>query len=158
MDYDHPHRSRPAIGKQVCALLFILAGLGLLWTLAEVASFFQLRARTTSTAPGRVVGYEVAGGKERLRVEVSPKGKSPYFMMVEPFTNLPRYEPGQPVALLSWPTINPLGQTLTETIAFDSRLFWRRIAVAAIASLVAFIVGLAGRARYRRLGPGAIGT
>jgi hypothetical protein len=158
MDYDHPHRSRPAAGKQLCTLLLILAGLGFLWTLAEVASFSQLRARTTSTDQGLVVGYEVAGGKERLRVEVSPQGKPKYLMMVEPFINLPRYESGQQVALLSWPTINPLGQTLTETTAFDSRLFWLRTMVVAATSLAALIAGLAGLARYRRLRPNALGA
>jgi len=156
MDYDHPHRGRPAAGRQVCTLLLILAGLGILWTLAEVASFFQLHARVTTTEQGLVVGYEVAGGKERLRVEVSPKGKSNYFMLVETFTNLPRYEKGQSVALLSWPTINPLGQTLTETTAFDSRHFWLRPAVTAVASLLALVAGLAGLARDRRLRPNAI--
>lgn len=151
MDYDHPHRGRRAAGKQVCTLLLILAGLGILWTLAGVVSFFQLRARATSTAQGFVVGYEVAGGKERLRVEVSPQGKPHYLMLVESFTSVPRFEKGQPVALLSWPTINSLGQTLTETTAIDSRLFWFRTTVAAVASLFALVAGFAGLARYRRL-------
>lgn len=157
MDYDHPHRARPAARKQLCTLLLVVAGLGVLWTLAEVVSLFQLRARTTSTTHAIVVGYELAGGKERLCVQVQPQGKPPYFMLVDTFTSLPRYEKGQPVALLSWPTINPLGQTLTETTAFDSRHFWFRTAAVAIASVVALIAGLAGLAPDRSHQPNAVG-
>src|SRR4051812_10263414 len=100
MDYDHPFRERGNWRRPYCAALIVLAGMGLVWTAENVVSFSAMRGVAKSSF-GVVVDYEIAGGKERLRVRVLPNGTPEGFMLVGPADAWPRYAAGQRVELLS---------------------------------------------------------
>jgi hypothetical protein len=151
MDYDHPYRGRAVRGRHLCSLLLIGGTLGLLWPAAHLISFLQLRARSSSTE-ATVVGYEVAGGAERLRVKVlQPQSRAAY-MLLDTKGSTRRYQEGQRVELLSRPVANALGQTVEQTVVYGARNYWQWPAVAAAGSALMLAGGAAGILRLRQAG------
>lgn len=145
MDRDYPYGGRQNWRQPYCVALIVLASIGLVWTAVAVVSFLVVRVQAKSS-PGVVVGYEIAGGKERLRVQILPNG----FVLVAGEDAWPRHTIGQDVELLSRFVVNDFGQQVQETTAYSPRNYWPRHVVACAASFVAAALGIVGLATSRR--------
>jgi hypothetical protein len=148
MDYDHPHRERRKAFKPFHVACLAMAVCGLLWLAVEVLQFAVLRLRSKSE-PGVVVGYERAGGHERLRVQVTPGGKPGGFVLLNPANTGPRYETGQPVEVLTWTSTNRFGQQVQENAAYSPLNYWQKHLVVALVVLVTGLIGALGLRRKR---------
>jgi hypothetical protein len=149
MDYDHPFRERRNWRRPYGAAVIVLAWIGFVWAAGTVISFLAMRG-TAQSFPGVVVGYEVAGGRERLRVQVLPNGKPKGFMLVETADAWPRYAVGQKVELLSRLVTNSFGQKVQETTAYAPRNYWQKLVVVCAVSFMAAALGVVGLIRSRR--------
>ena len=149
MDYGLPYRTRTTLRRQLCVLLIAGSVLGLLWSLSRAASFVLLRARSVSM-DAVVLGYEVAGGKQRLRVQTAQAGKPRSFMLLDVEPGTPRYTEGQRIQLLSRPVTNSFGHRLETTVPYAHRNYWRRPVIIALGSGAALALGLAGLRRLQR--------
>jgi hypothetical protein len=90
MDYDHPSRERRKAFKPFYVSFVVVAACGIMWVSIEAISFGLLRLRAKTEA-GEVIGYERAGGKERLRVQVLHDGDRGGFLLLDPDRAWPRH-------------------------------------------------------------------
>lgn len=146
MDYDHPHRERRKAFKPFHVACIAMAACGLLWLAIEAVQFAVLRARSKSE-PGVVVGYERAGGRERLRVQVMQDGRPGGFVLLNPENTGPRFAQGQAVEVLSWTSTNRFGQRIQENAAYSPLNYWQKHLVVALVALAAGTVGALGLRR-----------
>lgn len=149
MDYDHPYRGRSSQLKGYLTAVIMLAAAGVLWGFVDLVDVVWVRLRA-SPSPGIVVGYEVAGGKRRLRVQMEKDGRPAGFVLLDPMAAWPEYAPGQRVQVLTWRVTNQFGRPMNQTAAYSPWNYWPRpllkiLGAAAVAGIAA--AGLAGIAR-----------
>jgi hypothetical protein len=150
MDYDHPTRERRKAFKPFHVSFVVVAVGGLLWVGIETISFGVRRLRA-KTETGRVIGYERAGGKERLRVQVMRESEPGGFLLLDPDRAWPRYAPGQTVALLTWNSTNRFGQRIQQNAAYAPLNYWLKPVVIALVALGLGTIGAVGLTRIARL-------
>jgi hypothetical protein len=129
----------------------VVGAAGVAWVLFHILSFAAARIQSTST-PGVVVGYEMAGGMERLRVQTSVEGKPKGFMLLDGSDAWPRYRPNQPVEVLTREVRNKYGQTVPQSTVYAARNYWQKQLAMLVAALAASCAGIIGLVRLRRRG------
>jgi hypothetical protein len=147
---DYPIQHRASGRPKYLVALVVVGGIAVVWALVALISFGVLRLRSTVSS-GVIVGYEIAGGRERLRVETLGEGRRRGFMLLETTDAWPRYAEGQHVEVLTWRATNKLGQKVQESMVYAHRNYWQKkvlVFAAGFFAVVAGVVGLVGsRAR-----------
>lgn len=149
MDYDHPHRERRKAFQPFSVACVALAVCGLVWLAVEGVQFALLRSKAKSE-PAVVVGYERAGGHERLRVQAMQEGRPGGFRLIDSPGSAPRYDKGQPVEVLTWNSTNRFGQRVEENTAYSPVNYWKKHLVVTAVALAAGLVGALGLLRRRQ--------
>jgi hypothetical protein len=111
--------------------------------LVALISFGALRLRST-VSPGVVVGYEIAGGRQRIRVETLEEGRTRGFMLLEATDAWPRYIDGQHVEVLTWRATNKLGQKIQESMVYAHRNYWQKKVLVFAVGFLAVVAGIVG--------------
>ncbi len=147
MDYDHPLKGRPNWRLQVSILAVLVGAIGA-WVCVQRYQATARQSLTAAPISGVVVGYEMMGGAERLRVFITRDNGETEFVALTPDSAAPRYSRDETLQLLPIRSMADDGRYFEQLVVFDPKAEQRRNLIGMAMFLAIATLGIVGAVRY----------